>query len=120
MTSTGASFLAIIPGGLTCKLQPLDVSVNHPFKVYVREEWAKWMLEGKHTFTPSGRQRRATYAEVCQWVLAAWRRIKMSTIENGFRTCGLLSVAAEADESSSDEDSSFDGFEESDEEEDKK
>src|SRR6218665_932257 len=46
------------------------------------------------------------YAEVCQWVLAAWRRIKTSTIENGFRTCGLLSVAAEAE--SSDEEMDFD------------
>ena len=27
------SQLAIIPGGLTCKLQPLDVGVNHAFKV---------------------------------------------------------------------------------------
>jgi len=77
--------------------------------------------------------------KVCQWVLAAWQSIKTSTIENGFRNCGLLSAAAEADESSdeevgldearqqiidmleenSDMDSSFDGFEDSDEEEDK-
>ena len=39
--NAAGAHLAIIPGGLTCKLQPLDVSVNHPFKVYVREEWAK-------------------------------------------------------------------------------
>ena len=62
----------------------------------------------------------------------------MPTIENGFRTCCLLSVAAAADDSSDEEmnfdeerqqiidmleendlDSSFDGFEESDEEDDK-
>jgi len=61
------------------------------------------MLEVKHTFTPSGQKHRAMNAEVCQWVLAAWRRIKTSTIENGFRTSSLLSVAAEADESSDEE-----------------
>jgi len=46
------------------------------------------------------------HAEVCQWVLAAWRRIKTSTIENGFQTCGLLSVEAAAE--SSDKEMDFD------------
>ena len=31
--------LAVIPGGLTSQLQPLDVSVNKPFKGFMREEW---------------------------------------------------------------------------------
>ena len=60
INSAGAH-IAVIPGGLTCKLQPLDVAVNHPFKTFVREEWDRWMTNGKHTFTPAGRQRRATY-----------------------------------------------------------
>jgi hypothetical protein len=34
--------LAVIPGGLTSQLQPLDVSVNKPFKGFMHEEWAKW------------------------------------------------------------------------------
>ena len=33
--------LAVIPGGLTSQLQPLDVSVNKPFKGFMHEEWAK-------------------------------------------------------------------------------
>ena len=32
--------LAVIPGGLTSQLQPLDVSVNKPFKGFMHEEWA--------------------------------------------------------------------------------
>ena len=35
------SHLAVIPGGLTSQLQPLDVSVNKPFKGFMHEEWAK-------------------------------------------------------------------------------
>ena len=34
--------LAVIPGGLTSHLQPLDVSVNEPFKGFMHEEWTKW------------------------------------------------------------------------------
>jgi hypothetical protein len=30
--------LAVIPGGLTSQLQPLDVSVNKPFKEFMYEE----------------------------------------------------------------------------------
>ncbi len=35
--------LAVIPGGLTSQLQPLDVSVNKPFKGFMHEEWTKWI-----------------------------------------------------------------------------
>jgi len=33
--------LTVIPGGLTSQLQPLDVSVNKPFKGFMHEERAK-------------------------------------------------------------------------------
>ena len=33
--------LAIIPRGLTSQLLPLDISINKPFKVFMREEWNK-------------------------------------------------------------------------------
>lgn len=45
--------LAVIPGGLTSQLQPLDVSINKPFKVFMREEWNKWMAAGNHDLTPT-------------------------------------------------------------------
>ena len=35
--------VAIIPGGLTGQLQPLDVSINKPFKEKVRVLWSNWM-----------------------------------------------------------------------------
>ena len=44
--------VAVIPGGMTSLLQPLDVGVNKPFKDNLRQYWNEWMLAGNHTFTP--------------------------------------------------------------------
>ena len=34
------------------QLQPFDASINKPFKMYMREEWNKWMMnETQHEFT---------------------------------------------------------------------
>ena len=43
--------LAVIPGGLTSLLQPLDVPLNKPFKDGVRKQWMQWMADGIHEFT---------------------------------------------------------------------
>lgn len=81
---------AVIPGGTTKYLQPLDISVNCAFKVALRVEWEAWMTSGKKSFTKTVRMRRATFAQVCQWILTAWSNVKKSTITNGFRKAGLL------------------------------
>ena len=38
--------LAVIPGGLTSVLQPLDVCLNKPFKDRMRTMWNDWMASG--------------------------------------------------------------------------
>ncbi|KYO38034.1 hypothetical protein Y1Q_0019503 [Alligator mississippiensis] len=86
--------IAVIPGGLTCELQPLDISVNHSFKWFMRKEWEKWMTQGVHSFTPSGKQLQATYTKVCNWIVAAWRAVKPSSIINGFFKAGILDVTS--------------------------
>lgn len=88
--NAAGAHIAVIPGGLTGKLQPLDIAVNHPFKTYIRAEWDNWMMNGQHSFTPAGRQRRATYVEVCKWIIAAWDKIKPETITHGFVKAGLI------------------------------
>ena len=84
---------AVIPGGTTKYLQPLNISVNHALKVALRAEWETWMTSGEKSFTKTGRLRRVSLAQVCQWILTAWGKIKQSTIINGFRKAGLCAVA---------------------------
>lgn len=50
--------LAVIPGGLTSVLQPLDVCLNKPFKDRVRQKWMAWMAEGIHELMAGGRQKK--------------------------------------------------------------
>ena len=49
------------------------------------------MSEGIHTFTETGKMRRATHAEVCNWVVQAWKAVKVLSIKNGFRKAGIAS-----------------------------
>lgn len=45
-------WIAIIPGGLTPVLQPLDILVNHLFKVHFRQAYQRWLLEAPGPFLP--------------------------------------------------------------------
>jgi hypothetical protein len=115
------SQLAVIPGGLTKKLQPLDLSANKSFKSKMRNKWEKWMVEGIHTFTKSGKMRRASYVDVCNWIVDSWKEVTPECIKNGFKRGKLhdydshsSSLSNEFDIDSDFSDSSdeeFDGFE---------
>lgn len=81
--------LAVIPGGLTSVLQPLDVSVNKPFKDYVRKMYVEWMASGEHGLTPTGRIKRPPLETVCEWIVAAWDMVSPSIVEHSFKKTGL-------------------------------
>ncbi|KAF4794609.1 hypothetical protein TURU_099141 [Turdus rufiventris] len=84
------SELAVIPGGMTKELQPLDIGIICSFKAKVQLLWEKWMMKGEHSYTKTGRLRRASYATACQWILSAWGKVTATTIIRGFAEADII------------------------------
>ena len=80
---------AVIPGGLTSVVQPLDVCLNKPFKDRVREKWCTWMIEGEKTFTAGGNVRAAPLSTICEWVKDSWNEIPSEMVARWFEKCGI-------------------------------
>lgn len=80
---------AVIPGGCTSLLQPLDVSLNKPFKTKMRALWTEWMISGPKEYTAGGNQRRASYQQACEWTITAWDSISKETVIKSFKKCGI-------------------------------
>jgi hypothetical protein len=89
--------LAVIPGGLTSICQPLDVSINKPFKDNLHKEWHTWMAHGGAGETAAGNLRRAKFSDVCLWVKNSWEAIHDETIIESFKTCKISTDLNESD-----------------------
>ena len=81
--------LAIIPGGLTSIVQPLDVCLNKPFKDKLREKWNIWMSSGQFSYTKGGNLKKPGYDIICKWILEVWTAIPREMIVKSFKKCGI-------------------------------
>ena len=82
------SSLVIIPGGCTSIAQPMDRSVNKPFKDNMRESWTSWMKMDQPT-TKMGNLKQPTRQDVIDWVSKAWASIRIEIITKSFLNCGI-------------------------------
>jgi hypothetical protein len=90
------SKLAIIPAGLTRKLQPLDVAVNISFKSHLKQKWEQWMIDGVHEYSKTGKMKQVSYSEICAWICDSWESVSVSSVINWFKKAlGNISVSEE-------------------------
>jgi len=87
------SELVVIPGGMTSQLQPLDVSVNTPFKGLVRAQYEKWIISDNLPLTKSGKIKKAPVSEIAKWVSNAWKEVSLVIVEKSFKKCCVTNAA---------------------------
>ena len=75
--------LAIIPGGLTSILQPLDVCLNKPFKDNVYKYWLEWISSGLPEETKGGNLKKLVL--VTKLVKKTWEKIPNETVIKSFK-----------------------------------
>jgi hypothetical protein len=62
--------LVIIPGGMTEILQPLQVLINWPFKVYIQHSFSEWAQKTNKMMLTSC-IKKVTLTEMYWWILKA-------------------------------------------------
>ena len=81
-----------IPGGFTSTLQPLDVSINKPFKQYYQEQYYEWLDSENPIFTKSGNRQKPSYQCLVDMVSKAVSIMETQTamINKSFVTTGII------------------------------
>ena len=76
---------AYIPAGLTSILQPLDVSINRPYKDSIRHSYEEATIAFKSNKIPKIKRE-----VLLKWVVENWENsIKKDSIEKSFLICGI-------------------------------
>ena len=99
--------LLVIPGGCTSILQPLDISINKPFKTYIRQSWCQYMIEesdkGVSKVQPPPKE------SLINWILRAQEIIESrdSIIKKSFLVAGIANTMGSSEENLIRDDSTY-------------
>ena len=75
----------MIPGGLTRYLQPLEVSINKPFKDKLRKKYTDYWMETKNS------NDKVSQNNLINWVWKVWysKSISSNKIRESFKAAGI-------------------------------
>lgn len=72
-------------------MQPLDVSINKPFKAAFRDCWTSWIMDTPPIWTAQGNRQRPSYQTIVDMVESSLNTInRVPLITNAFKTCGIV------------------------------
>jgi hypothetical protein len=75
------------PPNTTCRLQPLDHSINGIIKRKICSAWTKWMRRPNPAYTVDGNLQQPQRQEIMDWVLTAVDGVQPEAIRRSFRHC---------------------------------
>lgn len=74
----------------------------------LEDQLEPWIIEqrtaGEHTFTKTGRQRKASYATICEWIVDAWAKESALTVVRAFAKAGIIAEQPPGNQTDSDND----------------
>ena len=86
--------MGVIPGGCTKFLQPLDVSINKPFKTIFRELYDEWYRKGELEYTEGGVVKSPNYVLQIQWIVMLGRKLVLKLSRNHSKHAALQRVTS--------------------------
>ena len=94
LANANSVYVTIIPGGCTSKVQPLDVSINKPFKAVVKDKWVKYvhsLVDASANPTPQDKLKTADKPTIVRWIKEGLVYLKENkfVITKSFLVCGI-------------------------------
>ena len=96
-------FRVVVPNNCTDLLQPLDLSVNKPFKDKLRRGFSEWYTQEVAKQLQDGKQPDEIHIDTlmsvvkqlsCMWIMSGYDHMRSSPeiIRNGFKKAGIISA----------------------------
>ena len=88
----------IVPANCTDKLQPLDISINKPFKDEIKKRFQLWYASEIRELLKESKSAKVDVSAAAikhrsaTWIISTWRELegRSSIAVNGFRKAGIL------------------------------
>lgn len=81
--------LVNVPPGCTSRIQPLDVSVNKPFKEAVKRQHEDHMSKNLQLYTEGKLSAWERRVLLTKWVGNAWQETNKDVVIRSFKKCGI-------------------------------